>query len=104
MDAVERNKKKARARAAYLVKIGLKKPPAQCQLCERSGQLEKHHPDYTKPDDFLWWCICCHRRFHRRFSRRTVFELFPSTEIIDYCTKPENRPELEKQSGGVKTS
>lgn len=93
--AVEAVKKKARARAEYLCRQGRIKKPAKCELCGREGRLEKHHPDYTDPDKVLFWCICCHRRFHRRFSRRTVFELFPCPDIVNYCTDPENRTNLE---------
>lgn len=92
---VEAVKRKARARADYLVRIGVVKKPAHCELCGREGNTEKHHPDYTRPDLFKFWCIICHRRFHRRFSRRTVFELFPSPDIIDYCTDPKNRTNLK---------
>jgi len=93
---VEAVKKKARSRAEYLVRTGAVKKPAECELCGRDGHLEKHHPDYTQPDLFQFWCVRCHRRFHRCFSRRTVFELFPCPDIIDYCTQPKHGTDLKQ--------
>ena len=92
---VEMVKKKARARADYLVRQGRIKKPALCGLCGREGNLEKHHPDYTDPERVLFWCVGCHRRFHRRLSRRTVFELLSSADIIDHGSHTENRTDLK---------
>lgn len=92
---IEAVKKKARARVDYLVRQGRIKKPARCQACGRDGILEAHHQDYGEPEKVLFWCVCCHRRYHRRFSRRTVFELFPGPHIIDNGTDAKNSTKLE---------
>ena len=41
-------------------------PPNECQLCERKGKTEAHHPDYSKPLDIIWVCKYCHNRIHHK--------------------------------------
>jgi hypothetical protein len=36
----------------------------QCQICGAIENLEKHHPDYSKPLEVITLCRSCHRRVH----------------------------------------
>lgn len=93
--AVEIVKKKARARADYLIRRGRIVKPLFCERCGREGFLESHHQDYGAPEEVLFWCVSCHRRFHRGLSRRTVFEFFPGPDIIDHGTDAEDGANLK---------
>jgi hypothetical protein len=54
---------KARKRARYLEEIKkLKKEP--CFYCN-DPDTEKHHPDYSKPEEVIYVCRKCHSDLHR---------------------------------------
>lgn len=38
----------------------------KCELCSSTLNLERHHPDYSKPLDFITFCRECHRKLHRK--------------------------------------
>lgn len=38
--------------------------PDHCLSCGKRGEIEAHHPDYTKPLEVLWTCRSCHRLIH----------------------------------------
>jgi|GEM_PF-4046448 len=38
----------------------------QCQDCKRVGDVEIHHPDYTKPYEFISLCKRCHIEAEKR--------------------------------------
>lgn len=57
----ERNKIKIRAHnLASSIPLG-----HQCSLCGSTENLERHHPDYSKPLEIVTLCESCHRRIHR---------------------------------------
>lgn len=37
-----------------------------CESCNRSGALQMHHPDYSKPTHVIWLCTKCHGIAHRK--------------------------------------
>ena len=38
---------------------------AVCEKCGRTdARLEKHHPDYSRPTDYVTLCALCHRPLH----------------------------------------
>jgi len=58
-----RKNKKERRHAQYVAQyhtnLGEK-----CIFCGSNQKLERHHPDYTKPLEFLTVCHRCHLRIH----------------------------------------
>lgn len=36
----------------------------ECVFCGSTENLERHHPDYDKPLEFLTFCRKCHRQLH----------------------------------------
>jgi 5-formyltetrahydrofolate cyclo-ligase len=39
--------------------------PESCSRCGKSGILEAHHPDYSKPTEVLWVHDRCHKIIHK---------------------------------------
>jgi len=37
-----------------------------CMLCGNKDSLERHHPDYSKPNEFITLCRNCHKKLHRK--------------------------------------
>jgi predicted HNH restriction endonuclease len=37
-----------------------------CQICGTMKDLQKHHPDYSKPLEVVILCRSCHEKLHRR--------------------------------------
>ncbi len=54
------HKIKVQNMAARAQKKGLIQKPIYCQGCGAFSQLEKHHPDYSKPLEVIWLCYVCH--------------------------------------------
>jgi len=42
------------------------KPPEHCSKCGQPGDLERHHPDYSKPLEIEWLCTGCHGLTRRK--------------------------------------
>jgi hypothetical protein len=40
----------------------------KCELCGSTNYLERHHPDYNKPDEALTLCRTCHARQRAKLS------------------------------------
>jgi hypothetical protein len=40
-------------------------PGVDCQMCGATKDLQKHHPDYSKPLEVVILCRSCHERLHR---------------------------------------
>jgi len=59
-----RNPEKKRAQWAvfYAVKTGRLIKPDECSRCGRTGRIEGHHFDYSRPLDVEWLCTRCHGR------------------------------------------
>jgi hypothetical protein len=38
--------------------------PKRCSQCGGTGEIEGHHPDYSKPLEVIWLCEPCHRTLH----------------------------------------
>lgn len=46
--------------------VGEIQNPGSCENCGKETQaLDKHHPDYTRPTNVVWWCRKCHNNFHQ---------------------------------------
>jgi hypothetical protein len=52
----------AHCRVNSAVRRGDMQRPSACEWCGRSGKVEGHHHDYTKPLDVIWLCKPCHYR------------------------------------------
>jgi len=67
-----------RNRASGLVNQRIRRgwavPPIRCQLCKLPGKLDKHHPDYQRPDLVAFLCRSCHMRAHsnEKLNRRAA--------------------------------
>lgn len=63
---------KAAARAAVhaAVASGGLIVPDRCSACGTVGEVEAHHPDYSRPLDVLWLCPACHGAIHAATKRR----------------------------------
>lgn len=40
--------------------------------CNKKGQ--RHHPDYSKPEDIIWFCDFHHKQVHRKYANQCVIE------------------------------
>lgn len=59
-----RTKERARSKVNQAIKEGLLINPHKCSICDKSGYIEAHHEDYTKPLDVIWLCKNCHENIH----------------------------------------
>jgi hypothetical protein len=50
----------------YGIRIGMIKKPDCCSICKSKGEIQGHHPDYSKPLQVIWVCIKCHMKFHKQ--------------------------------------
>ena len=39
--------------------------PNTCSLCGLPGKIDAHHPDYSKPKEYIWLCKKCHINLHK---------------------------------------
>lgn len=46
-----------------------------CQECGATGKLQRHHPDYSKPDQVEILCIPCHVKADQRDGHRHVKQM-----------------------------
>ena len=46
------------------IRDGKVKRKSRCEVCGKTGRLEKHHPDYDQPLLVVFLCPACHRRLH----------------------------------------
>lgn len=54
-------KMQAKDKANYAQRVGTLVKPSSCQRCGiKTGLLDKHHYDYTKPYDVVYVCRRCH--------------------------------------------
>jgi len=51
---------KAQDLAKYHIPLGLK-----CKSCGSTENLERHHPDYSKPLEIITLCRICHNKLDR---------------------------------------
>lgn len=42
-----------------------------CEVCKGKENLQKHHPDYTKPLKIEWLCRKCHTELHSQIRKST---------------------------------
>lgn len=49
---------KTRNKARYL------KKDSKCMFCGSTERLQKHHPDYSRPELIITLCFKCHRKIH----------------------------------------
>ena len=59
---------KARAKchaSASRAKRVVKLVPQPCERCESTEDLHMHHDDYDKPLAVRWFCVECHRSWHK---------------------------------------
>ena len=43
---------------------------SNCERCGSTEQLERHHPDYSKPLSIVTLCHSCHRLIHKNIGDR----------------------------------
>lgn len=63
-DGTEKQRKKACNRIRTLLKNGEIRKHYKCQLCEKLGNIDAHHLDYSKPSVVIWLCRSCHMNIH----------------------------------------
>jgi hypothetical protein len=57
-------------RTAWAYKTGkIKWQP--CEVCKIKINLQKHHPDYTKPLKIKWLCRKCHTELHKLIRKNS---------------------------------
>lgn len=61
-----RQKQLARYAARNAVRNGILVEPPCCEWCGRTGPLEKHHVDHSRPLDIIWLCSTCHGTTRRK--------------------------------------
>lgn len=44
------------------------KPEKNCSNCGNTGQMHKHHPDYSQPMLVITLCVDCHHKIHGKES------------------------------------
>lgn len=59
-------KRAAREALHYAVVVGRVIRPSTCPACGRTGRIEGHHDDYSRPLDVQWLCSRCHKALHFR--------------------------------------
>lgn len=57
-----REKIKAQSLARYHIPLG-----SACEICGSTKNLQRHHPNYSKPLEVMTLCASCHRRVHTNF-------------------------------------
>lgn len=57
--------------AEYLARLRVPLGP-KCEnpSCNATSQLERHHPDYSKPLTFQTMCKSCHKQLHGKLRRK----------------------------------
>ncbi len=62
----EQNREKYVAQTAVsnAVRDGRLTKPDRCSHCHMVGEVEGHHPDYSKPLSVVWLCAACHKQLH----------------------------------------
>jgi hypothetical protein len=58
-------REKAKATLNNAVYSGKLDRPETCSLCNETGLIDGHHPDYSKPLEVIWLCRQCHVDYHR---------------------------------------
>jgi ribosomal protein S27AE len=53
-------RKSARRRVQTEKDAGRLEKPERCERCGAAGELEAHHPDYSRPLTVVWCCGPCH--------------------------------------------
>ncbi len=43
-----------------------------CSFCASRNQVTRHHPDYSKKNDFILLCKSCHMKLHKTKPRLTT--------------------------------
>jgi hypothetical protein len=46
------------------------------EVCKSDENLQKHHPDYTKPLEIKWLCRKCHIELHKQIKRNILTKSF----------------------------
>jgi ribosomal protein S27AE len=54
-----------------------------CGRCGKSGTLEAHHPDYSKPFEVLWVHDKCHKAIHKEEREARRLKSYSLTHLRD---------------------
>ena len=74
------NKISAHKAMSGALKSGQLVRASSCEKCGRSGRIEGHHRDYSKPLDVQWLCTKCHGETRHKPAPKYVpheFDLIP---------------------------
>lgn len=64
--------RKAQAAVHRALRRGKLTRPSTCDRCQKSGRLEAHHEDYSRPLHVAWLCSSCHQKRHHEMGRLGV--------------------------------
>jgi hypothetical protein len=62
-------KKSCHSKLGWAVRSGKIIRSTECENCDRSGYVEAHHEDYSKPLDVIWLCRSCHFTRHGEWKK-----------------------------------
>jgi hypothetical protein len=67
----------SRAMMSLAINHGDLAPAECCAECGKSGRVQGHHTDYSKPLEVIWLCSSCHQQAHvpdraKTFKRRAT--------------------------------
>lgn len=65
MSEIAQKKDNCRSYTGVLVKRGILQMGTECEWCGSQEELQRHHPDYSKPKEFQTICSPCHSFYHR---------------------------------------
>ena len=58
--AAHRQERHAQSVVAYAIRVGRIVRPGVCSRCGKSGKIDAHHADHSKPLEVTWLCRRCH--------------------------------------------
>lgn len=59
------HKKRSQSKVQTAISNGMIQKPSRCVICLEEGQIQGHHPDYSKPLEVMWLCVKCHAKIHK---------------------------------------
>lgn len=64
-----RHKANAHSMVKRAIQSGKIQKPTKCQKCGNKGDIQAHHPDYSKPLEVIFLCNKCHKEEHKKDNK-----------------------------------